>query len=261
MLNDAASQLNSVSQLEHVELLQNLLVARATGNGAEADNATYQAIRQSIRSDQSLYQAMPAFVRNCRSLGQFWEYIKSEFSSYAERRAFLWDEFRPVIETLEGGDRNPAIESIQESLQHLNAAAVQSAWGKALSRREEDPEGAITAARSLLETVCKHILDDCNVLYRDTEDLPQLWRLVAQQLNLAPEQHQEETFKTILGSCSQIASRLANMRNTVGDAHGTGRRQAKPKPRHAELAVNLAGTMSAFLVSTWQEKAQHKDSL
>ena len=27
-------------------------------------------------------------------------------------------------------------------------------------------------------------------------------------------------------------------------------------PRHAELAVNLAGTVAAFLVATWSEKAQ-----
>jgi hypothetical protein len=28
----------------------------------------------------------------------------------------------------------------------------------------------------------------------------------------------------------------------------------KPKPRHAELAVNLAGTMASFLVATWREQ-------
>jgi hypothetical protein len=29
----------------------------------------------------------------------------------------------------------------------------------------------------------------------------------------------------------------------------------KPKARHAELAVNLAGTMAAFLVATWKERS------
>jgi hypothetical protein len=28
----------------------------------------------------------------------------------------------------------------------------------------------------------------------------------------------------------------------------------KPKPRHAELVVNLAGAMASFLVSTWDER-------
>jgi Abortive infection C-terminus len=44
------------------------------------------------------------------------------------------------------------------------------------------------------------------------------------------------------------------VRNKIGDAHGTRPRAVKPKPRHAELAVNLAGTMASFLVATWQEQ-------
>jgi hypothetical protein len=31
----------------------------------------------------------------------------------------------------------------------------------------------------------------------------------------------------------------------------------KPAPRHAELVVNLAGSMATFLVSTWHS---HKES-
>ena len=36
--------------------------------------------------------------------------------------------------------------------------------------------------------------------------------------------------------------------------HGKGRLPVKPKARHAELAVNLAGTMAMFLISTWVER-------
>ena len=39
--------------------------------------------------------------------------------------------------------------------------------------RQDDPEGAITAARTLLETVCKHILDETEVDY-SKDDLPTL---------------------------------------------------------------------------------------
>lgn len=38
----------------------------------------------------------------------------------------------------------------------------------------DDPEGAITAARTLLETVCKHILDERGVDYEADADLPAL---------------------------------------------------------------------------------------
>jgi len=43
------------------------------------------------------------------------------------------------------------------------------------------------------------------------------------------------------------------LRNSVGDAHGQGVINIKPKPRHAELAVNLAGSMSHFLLSSYEE--------
>jgi hypothetical protein len=47
---------------------------------------------------------------------------------------------------------------------------------------------------------------------------------------------------------------LGAIRNKLSDAHGTGKNSFKPKERHAELAVNLAGTMSMFLIKTYQEK-------
>jgi hypothetical protein len=42
---------------------------------------------------------------------------------------------------------------------------------------------------------------------------------------------------------------LGAIRNKIGDAHGQGKLAIKPKARHAELVVNLAGTMASFLVS------------
>jgi hypothetical protein len=56
---------------------------------------------------------------------------------------------------------------------------------------------AITAARSLLGTVCKGILERQTIPYPDDADLPKLYQLTAESLNLAPSQHTEETFKAI----------------------------------------------------------------
>jgi hypothetical protein len=38
--------------------------------------------------------------------------------------------------------------------------------------------------------------------YGSDVDLPKLWALTAENLNLAPHQHQEEVFKAILGTAS-----------------------------------------------------------
>ena len=127
---------------------------------------------------------------------------------------------------------------------------VHFIWRKAIERRIEDPEGAITAAKALIESTCKHILDDLGVDYPEHSEITKLWALVAEELELAPSKYSEKPFKTILGSCQKIVDTLAELRNKLGDAHGTGRRQVKPSPRHAELAVNLAGTMASFLIAT-----------
>jgi hypothetical protein len=123
-----------------------------------------------------------------------------------------------------------------------------------MDRRANDPEGAITLARSLLETVCKHILDDLNVTYKATADLPDLYKAVSKELNIAPSQHSEDIFKQILGGCTAVVEGLGALRNRLSDAHGRGRAGSKPSSRHAELAVNIAGTVAQFLVATYNHK-------
>jgi hypothetical protein len=47
---------------------------------------------------------------------------------------------------------------------------------------------------------------------------------------------------------------MAPLRNFYCDAHGVSENGSKPTERHADLAVNLAGTISVFLLPTYQEK-------
>ena len=120
--------------------------------------------------------------------------------------------------------------------------------------------GAITAARTLLEAVCKHILDENGAAYKDTEDLPKLYGLAAVQLNLSPSQHTEQVFRQILGSCQSVVEGLGTLRNRLSDAHGKGKAAVRPAPRHAELAVNLAGSMATFLIQTLEARTQPPSS-
>jgi Abortive infection C-terminus len=235
---------------------QNGLIAQATSSSFDGGDPAYKEMRQYFATRSDTKTKLPDFVRRCSDLAQFWGFIKYERAHYQERRELIWAAFRPLIEYLEAHDRAPGIMPITETLETFDTEHVHAAWQKALDRRTEDPEGAITAARTLLETVCKHILDDAGIPYPDDADLPKLWALAAEQTNLAPNQHQESVFKAILGNCQSVVNNLGAIRNRVGDAHGQGRRPVKPKSRHAELAVNLAGTMAAFLVATWKERQE-----
>lgn len=226
----------------------------ATQDGGSLDAQTYFRLRQELMTDPITRDRIPEFVRKCRDDGQFRQFIKNKFPSYRERREFIRAQFRPLIDYLEFHERTPGVTPITATLEAFDPENVHAAWQKALDRRTSDPEGAITAARMLVETVCKHILDEAGETYADDADLPKLWALAAERLNLAPHQHQEAVFKAILGNCQSVVNYLGSIRNKIGDAHGQGRKPVKPKPRHAELAVNLAGTMSAFLIATWKDQ-------
>jgi len=154
--------------LEQAEKLQNLLVARATAS--HADDAEYRALRQVFLSDANLWKLLPPFVKNCRSVDQFWEFIKHKFRTYAERRRFIWDPFAPLISHLETANAAPLDSTVARTLKMHAPAHVHAVWSKALDRRKSDPQGAITLARTLLESVCRHILDDVGQACDDKSD-------------------------------------------------------------------------------------------
>lgn len=149
---------------------------------------------------------------------------------------------------------SPADAAISGALARFEPEQVHARWEAATDRRSTDPAGAITLARTLLEDVCRWLLDDLDVPASDKDDLPSLYRKLSKALQLAPDDHSEQVFKQILGNCQSIVEALGALRNKLGDAHGGGPKRARPAPRHAELAVNLAGSMATFLVATWEAR-------
>jgi hypothetical protein len=229
-----------------------MLVARATGDQSSRD-AEYQRLRRILVSAPEIDSKLPKCVKTCRTLFEFWGFIQPKFRSYQERREYLKDEFEPLLSMLEAGALPPMDEVAIAVQVKPDWNGVQAAWRRALERKSSDPEGAITAARTLLETVCKHILDEADVAYDSKIDLPKLYGLTAKQLRLAPGQHTEEIFRQILGGCHSVVQGLGSLRSKIGDAHGQGKKAVKPASRHAELAVNLAGAMATFLTLTWEK--------
>lgn len=240
--------------LIQIETLQNLLVAHATGSSE--DEGEYLRLRQVLLKNPETEIVLPRFIKTSRNLTQFWAFIKAKFPTYAERSQYLWDTFRPLLEQIERGPQPPSDATVSTVITDFSEGQISEIWSKALDRRRADSEGAITMARTLLESVCKHILDDLGSEYGEKDDLPSLYRKTSQSLNLAPSQHTEPVFKQILGGCSGVVEGLGALRNKLSDAHGRGKQGAKPAPRHAELAVNLAGAMATYLISTWQARQE-----
>ena len=90
-----------------------------------------------------------------------------------------------MFERIDGSKATPADLSVSTALEKFDIDTVRQLWLKAMERRETDPQGAITLARTLLEAVCKHILDEHGIEYDATGDLPALYKTVAKALNIA----------------------------------------------------------------------------
>lgn len=240
------------SPLEQARMLEHILLAGCEGN--RGCNSLYTQLRGMLLSEPSLKPLLPQFVRTCRDLDHFWSYIKGQSGQWEPRRVHVREAMTPVLDHLEGVNRAPVDPIVSDVLQNFDADGVHKVWSKALERRHNDPEGAITSARTLLETVCKRVLDETGNAYDDKDDLPALYRGVAMLLKIAPSQHTEEIFKRILGGATSVVEGLGSLRNKVGDAHGHGKKGVRPSARHAQLAVNLAGTMATFIVQTWNER-------
>lgn len=237
--------------IKRIEILQQLLISKILNEIGSEKNAEYVKLRAKLLKIKNLKPCIPKLIKQSRSLEQADDFLKNSCNSFIECKEYIYEEFSRIFEILEDENLCSIDDLVLSSLEKLGSDHIHLTWQKALERRYTDPEGAITLARTLLESTCKYILDEYQVDYGNAPDINQLYRLVSKELNLAPSQHTEQTFKQILGGCSSIVEGLGSLRNKVGDAHGQGKTNFKPSPRHAELAVNLAGTMAVFLFSTW----------
>ena len=241
------------STLEKVKMLEGILIAVARGGSHEDrsdNNRRYNQLYNELMKDLQIKQILPEFVRIFPNISGFWPFIKQEANSYDERQKFINKTFKPLIEHLEGLDRAPSDIVISDTLWTFDEV-VDADWSKALERRTTDPKGAITMARTLLETVIKRILDDLAEGYTDRDDLPKLYKKLAKVLNLAPSEHSEEPIKVILGSATNLVNGISMLRNRLSDSHGrAGPLPIRPSSHLASLAVNTAGSVAAFLVET-----------
>jgi len=220
--------------------------------------AKYGDIRLELLKDREFAPLVPPFVTGSRSHDDLNGELVSVPGSVEFRRWWVCEQFKPLLDYIEAkiiGNDTPHEEGVALSLSSLSSDEVTELWAKALARCESDPEGAITAARSLIESACRHILDELDVPSDDSDDAPTLYKKVSKELNLAPDQHAEAIFKQTLSGAFSVVNGLSGVANKYGDRHGAGSgRRSKPSPRHARLVVNAAGTITAFVVDTWVER-------
>lgn len=143
--------------------------------------------------------------------------------------------------------------------QVLDASWMQDEIARLERAADSDPALAIGTAKELVETCCKTILGNRGVVFSPKADLPELTKLLAQELKLLPDDVAEhrrgsETIRLILRNLSAITKYLAELRGLYGTGHGRDGKHRGLQPRHAHLAVGTAVTFIDFMAATYREQ-------
>lgn len=110
-------EIQNLADIEQVELFQNMLISRATGG--DINENEYKILRNILINNSLIKDLLPKWIHTHRDVNQFWQFIKNKFRTYAERRAYLWEEFSPLLSYLEKLRVNPSLTNISTSLKKL----------------------------------------------------------------------------------------------------------------------------------------------
>jgi hypothetical protein len=132
------------------------------------------------------------------------------------------------------------------SISRLRETAYRADWIEASRRIPVDPPGAITAARTMLETTLKTILSERRERDESGGDLGRLVRQTERILGIKPREQSAE--HQILTGLASVIAGVAALSNEAGDRHGTIGGASIDDPTLAELCVNACGTIGILFV-------------
>jgi hypothetical protein len=145
--SDQPGDVNSLSIAEVGLAIESLLINRATGGSGLA--AYYQELRTRLLAEAPT-ELVPSFVKACRTLDQFWGYIKKN-ATYDARRTHIYEAFAPLHEWAEGED-------------------AKSKPAGAVEERGEPPEAE--SLRPVVTEDQRAVLEALHKIYLDTHDWP-----------------------------------------------------------------------------------------
>lgn len=152
-----------------------------------------------------------------------------------------------------------AATALKKATDKFDLDSVQRNFDQALTEAEGNPEGAITAACSTVESVCKCLLDEMGQAYPAKQDIRGLVTELGKLLELSPGRNDlptefEQDIRQILGGLSSVTGGIGALRTHAGDAHGRGKARVAVDTRIARLAIHSANTVSLFFIETWQRR-------
>ncbi len=160
---------------------------------------------------------------------------------------------------IETGKDAPVLTELAGLSEVIDFDTVSRDLGRALAHSQADPEDAVTAACSTVESVCRSILIELGQPLPVRKDVQGLYNAVKQPLGLSPERSDiapliADDVRKILSGLATVIGGVGALRTHGGDAHGREKGYARIDERIARLSIHAASTIALFLIETWQRK-------
>lgn len=131
-------------------------------------------------------------------------------------------------------------------ISELRETAYREKWMVALSRIGTEPSAAITAGRTMLETVLKTIITERRYVAKTNGDVGELLKQAQDILDFNKGKRQGE--HQILKGLASVVSGICNISNDAGDRHGIIMGKSINDPFIAQLVINSAGVIAIALI-------------
>lgn len=160
---------------------------------------------------------------------------------------------------VEAGKGVPVLAELAGLSEVIDFDTVSRDLDRALESSQTDPEDAVTAACSTVESVCRSILIELGQPLPVKKDMRGLYNAVKQPLGLSPDRSDIDPLiandvRQILSGLATVIGGVGALRTHGGDAHGREKGFARVDARIARLSIHAASTAALFLIETWQRK-------
>ncbi len=128
----------------------------------------------------------------------------------------------------------------------ISEPEFRESWMTCITRLPSSPASAITAARTLLESLLKTIITERNQTPDKSGDLGKLLRQAQDSVGF--DKAQDQPTHQIISGMSSVIQGLAAISNNAGDRHGLVVGQSIDDPGLAQLCIHAAGTVGIAMI-------------
>lgn len=188
------------------------------------------------------------------------DYFDPEYVAALQDAAAREDEpFQALINEIGLLPSHSAASHLRKKTDEWTLDTLNRDIDRGLKNIDTDPEASITAACSIVESVCRSIILGRNENLPKAMDIQSLYKAAREPLGLSPSKDVKDDIieadvRTILAALGNTVQGIGALRSHAGSAHGRERGYRRVDSRIARLSLYSAFTAALFLVETWEKR-------